>query len=146
MDVACQCGTVSFRTAVEKPLAIYFCHCTQCQKQSSSAFGISATVPADAIPLADASFRDKLDIFSRPTKTGGTMKCYFCRVCGSRVFHRRTNEDGVESPTLNIKGGLIEDLDTSNAWHIWTQEAVVPVPEGAVRWEQSPPPNPPRQK
>lgn len=142
MDVECQCGTVAFRTATHKPSAVYFCHCTECQKQSSSAFGISATFPADALPLDDLAFRDKLQTYTRPTKSGGTLDCYFCKICGARIFHRRRSPDGVPGPTLNIKGGLIKDLDLAGATHIWTQEAVVPIPGHVVSWPQSPPSSP----
>lgn len=140
MNVECQCGAISFRTTTPAPLAVYFCHCTQCQKQSSSAFGISATFPAGALPLA--ALADKLQVFTRPTKAGRTLDCYFCRVCGSRVYHRGRDADGVEGPTLNVKGGLVEGLDTEGAVHIWTRHAVVAVPEGSVRWDESPPPSP----
>ena len=140
MNVECQCGAVSFRTTTPAPLAVYFCHCTQCQKQSSSAFGISATFPAGALPLA--ALADKLRVFTRPTKSGRTLDCYFCRVCGSRVYHRGRDADGVEGPTLNVKGGLVEGLDTEGAVHIWTRHAVVAVPEGSVRGDESPPPSP----
>ena len=31
-----------------KPLALYVCHCRECQKQSASAFSLSLMVPAPA--------------------------------------------------------------------------------------------------
>ncbi|KAH6677833.1 Mss4-like protein [Plectosphaerella plurivora] len=141
MDVECQCGSVAFRTTTT-PSAVYFCHCTECQKQSSSAFGISATFPVNALPLDDPAFSDKLHTYTRSTKSGGTLDCFFCKVCGARVYHRRRGSDGVQGPTLNIKGGLIKDLDLTGAKHIWTKEAVVPIPKDAVSWPQSPPTSP----
>jgi len=36
----CQCGTIRYRLTAE-PLMLYICHCSDCQKQSASAFGMS---------------------------------------------------------------------------------------------------------
>lgn len=60
------------------------------------------------------------------------MKCYFCKVCGTRLVHDR----GVG--TISVKGGILEGLDWSQAKHIWTKRAVVPIPEGVEQWEAEP--------
>lgn len=39
---------------------------------------------------------------------------------------------------VNIKGGCIEGLDVKDAIHIWCSRAIVPIPEGAVKWEKEP--------
>ena len=39
----CQCGTIRYKIRGE-PWAIYACHCTECQRQSTSAFGLSMPV------------------------------------------------------------------------------------------------------
>lgn len=65
------------------------------------------------------------------------MRCYFCNVCGSRLVHAR---DGVGS--VSVKGGCLTKLDPQmikRAVHIWTREALVEIPEGAVRFEGEPP-------
>ena len=36
----CQCGKIRYRLIAE-PLMLYICHCSDCQKQSASAFGMS---------------------------------------------------------------------------------------------------------
>ena len=46
----CQCGALRYESAGE-PIALYVCHCRECQKQSASAFGISVIVPVDAFDL-----------------------------------------------------------------------------------------------
>lgn len=65
------------------------------------------------------------------------MDCYFCNTCGVRVFHRIRDEDGTERSTVSVKGGCIEGLDWSSGKHIFTRSAVVPIPEGAERWQAS---------
>jgi len=36
----CQCGKIRYRLTAE-PQMLYICHCSDCQKQSASAFGMS---------------------------------------------------------------------------------------------------------
>ncbi|EJT73907.1 hypothetical protein GGTG_07761 [Gaeumannomyces tritici R3-111a-1] len=36
MDASCQCGAVAFKTPLPEPLALYICHCTSCQRQTST--------------------------------------------------------------------------------------------------------------
>ncbi|TEA12218.1 hypothetical protein C8034_v006254 [Colletotrichum sidae] len=142
MDVKCQCTTVAFKTPTPEPLDVYFCHCSECRKQSASAFGTSAIFPAEGLfPLSD-DLREKLQVWTRPTKTGGQMDCYFCRNCGSRVFHRARKNDGTLKPTISIKGGMIVGLKIRNPKHIWTESAVMTIPEGEDAWPQSPPETP----
>jgi len=138
MEVRCQCGAVSFHTPTAAPLSIYHCHCTECQKQSSSAFGTSAIYPATGLfPLAP-ELREKLGCWTRPSKEGRTMDCYFCKACGVRMFHRIREADGTERETVSIKGGAVQGLSFEGAKHIYVESAVVPIPEGAERWETTP--------
>ena len=36
----CQCGQIRYEVSGE-PIVLYRCHCTECQRQSGSAFGMS---------------------------------------------------------------------------------------------------------
>ncbi|KAI0973713.1 Mss4-like protein [Xylaria arbuscula] len=114
LTVRCQCGHVVFPTPTATPLKVFFCHCTECQKQSSSAFGTSAIFPAAGLfPLA-AELESKIKKYTRDADKGDKMDCYFCTECGSRLFHRVVGKDGVPSPHVSIKGGCIEGLDWSD--------------------------------
>jgi len=129
MEVTCQCGHINFKTSLPAPLALYICHCLECRLQSSSAFGASAIFPRPDLPT---SMFSQLGTFTRPAKAG-LMTCYFCKGCGSRIWHER---EGVEM--ASIKGGLVKGLDWDTAVHLWTKRAVVPIPEGVVSWEEEP--------
>ena len=143
LQVACQCGNARFTTPFGKPLDLYHCHCLECQKQSASAYGTSAIYPADFLMPLHPDLQEQLAVYTRPAKAGNTMHCYFCKTCGSRMFHSVANPDGTPSKsTVSIKGGVIEGLDWSDAKHIWTKRAVVPVPEEAQQWRESPEPTP----
>src|SRR5262245_16287856 len=45
MNGSCACGAVTFVTPTPTPMSVYHCHCIDCRKQSSSAFGTSAIFP-----------------------------------------------------------------------------------------------------
>ncbi|KAK8057137.1 Mss4-like protein [Apiospora saccharicola] len=120
LTVRCQCGHVSFPTPSAQRIALFHCHCTECQKQSGSAFGTSAIYPAAGLFPLSPELEAKLGCYVRPTDQGGTMRCWFCRECGSRMLHRI-------------------GLDWSGGKHIYTRSAVVELPEGAERYETLPP-------
>jgi len=46
----CVCGATRYRLTAE-PLTLYACHCTDCQKRSGSAFGLSMWVHRGALEL-----------------------------------------------------------------------------------------------
>jgi hypothetical protein len=138
MEVTCECKNVHFTTPTPSPLKVYHCHCIECRKQSASAYGTSAIFPAAGLfPLA-ADLASKLRLWTRPTDSGGSMDCYFCKECGVRVLHRIRDKDGTERDTVSIKGGLVTGLDWTGAAHIYTRSAVVDVPKGVETWEAAP--------
>lgn len=67
--------------------------------------------------------------------------CYFCKKCGVRVMNRTRDQEGHERGTLAIKGGLVEGMDWSDAFHIFTRSAVAPslIPKDAQQYEGLPP-------
>ncbi|KAK0731327.1 glutathione-dependent formaldehyde-activating enzyme [Lasiosphaeris hirsuta] len=121
MEARCQCGSVTFKTPLEKPLALYICHCFECRRQTSSAFGTSAIFPKFDLPSADL-----LSCYTRPTPSGHTLYCYFCKQCGTRLIHTTPNKN-----VVSVKGGCLSGLDWKTAIHIWTRSAMVPIPEGS---------------
>ncbi|RSL96416.1 hypothetical protein CDV31_013484 [Fusarium ambrosium] len=131
MNVSCQCGAIQMKASRPEPIDVYCCHCLECQKQSASAFGTSAIFPADGMwPLPD-EVRSRLGLWTRPTDSGNTLECYFCKTCGVRIIHRSILPDGNPKPTLSIKGGLVEGLKWDAPKHIFTRTARVPFPEGS---------------
>ncbi|KAL2256529.1 hypothetical protein VTK26DRAFT_1531 [Humicola hyalothermophila] len=126
MDARCQCGSVTFKTPTPKPLALYICHCHDCQRQSSSAFSTSAIFPRFTLPDAEL-----LSCYRRQTSLGQTMYCYFCKQCGTRLIHTTPGRNVVA-----VKGGCLEGLDWSKAIHLWTKSAMVPIPEGSEAYSE----------
>ena len=46
----CQCGNIRY-TLKNEPLRLYACHCTACQQQSGSAFGMSTVMDKESVEL-----------------------------------------------------------------------------------------------
>jgi hypothetical protein len=128
----CQCGAVRYEI-VGVPTALYVCHCRECRKQSSSAFGISVIVRRADFRLN----RGRVRTWSRPTDSGRTLDCAYCPDCGSRLWHQAAGE----GETLSVKGGsLDEPVDLRKAVHVWTSRKLpgVIIPEDAVQFAQEP--------
>lgn len=127
----CQCGAVRYRIKAER-LTSYACHCRECQKQSASAFGIS-------VPVFEANIeiRGITNSWRRPTDSGSHTRCFFCPICGSRLYHAGENRPGL----VTIKGGSLDDAKhLAPVAHIWTaskQDWVV-LPEDVPQWEYQP--------
>ena len=111
MRGGCQCGDVRYEVRGE-PVDFYVCHCRECQKQSSSAFGISVLVKAADLSLLSGCPH----VWTRPATIGGSVDCAFCPRCGSRVWHGNPERDDI----VSIKGGSLDlPPNLADAKHIW---------------------------
>jgi hypothetical protein len=111
----CQCGKVRYEIRAE-PLTLYLCHCKECQKQSSSAFGMSLTVPRDAVAIVQG----QLKAWTRKADSGREVICWFCGDCGTRILHDRS----YNRETINIKAGTLDDTRWLRpVGNLWTSSA-----------------------
>lgn len=129
--ISCQCGTISFPASRAEPLSKFVCHCTECQKQSASAFGTAAIFPSEGIFPFPKELQPHIGMWARLVDSGNTVECYFCKVCGVRILHRVIFKDGTPRPSLSVRGGCVEGFNLIGAKHIYTRSALVPVPEGS---------------
>lgn len=128
----CQCGAVRYEIS-GRVLETYVCHCRECRKQSSSAFGISVIVRSADVRLLQGELRR----WSRAADSGRTVDCFFCPHCGSRVWHG----DKDRSATVSVKGGSLDlPVDLRRAVHIWTSRRLpgVIVPDDARQFPMEP--------
>jgi hypothetical protein len=128
----CQCGALRYEIRAE-PLSVYVCHCTECQRQSGSGFGMSVLVPRQAFVFTAGHPRR----YSRTADSGRIIDGDFCEVCGVRPVHYpRANEK-----VAILKPGTLDDT----SWivpvgHIWTKSAQpwIPIPKDCVIHEGHP--------
>jgi len=129
----CQCGEVRYEIS-GPPRTVYACHCTECQRQSGSAFAMAAVIPQENFRVTKGTPA----MFSRQTSQTKTMECWFCRDCGTRIYHV---PGAAAYSNRNIKPGTLDDTTWLRPTiHFWTRSAQkwVNIPEDAVRYETQP--------
>ena len=101
----CRCGRVRVRIT-KPPLITAACHCTGCQRMSSSAYSLTAAIPADGFEVSQGE-----------TVVGGLhgeeVKHHFCAWCMTWVFTRPTAVDWF----VNLRPTLLEDFELVRAFH-----------------------------
>lgn len=129
MDGSCACGKIRFRLKA-KPMFVHCCHCTDCQRQSGSAFALNAIIENDNIER----LTDEPTPFSVPTTSGRPHDIYRCAHCHTAVwsdYGRRPNYRFVRIGTLENAAFVQPDV------HIFTRskQAWVRLPDGARAYE-----------
>lgn len=127
----CQCGAVRYFIHTT-PVVLYICHCTECQKQASSAFGQSLRIQTDSL-TATGDMAERI----REMPGGRNVRGQFCPNCGTRLFHRRT----AYAELMNVKAGTLDDTSWLRpAGHIWTRskQAWVQIGDGELSYETQP--------
>ena len=111
----CQCGAVRYELTGET-LAAIICHCSECQKQTSSAFGMT-------LPVAKRDFRlisGALKEWRRMADSGRALTCHFCADCGSRVYH----SSSLGPDYWHLKPGTLDDTSwLAPVAQVWTDSA-----------------------
>ena len=110
IEGGCRCGQVRF-TASRAPLITMACHCRGCQQMTSSAFSLSAAIPANAFDV----------ILGEPVIGGlhGAARHYMCPHCMSWLF---TRPDGIDF-FVNVRAVLFDKAEWSDPFvETWTSE------------------------
>jgi hypothetical protein len=96
----CPCEALRFAVSA-MPFLIFACHCTQCQRQSGSAFGLSMPVRRDSFALTRGTPRPW-----RHTGASGFESTYwFCADCGGRIFGERADRPNI----VTVRAGTLDD-------------------------------------
>lgn len=92
------------------------CHCTECQKQTASAFGMTLPVlRRDLEPLSG-----DLKEWRRKADSGRELACFFCPHCGTRLYH--SSSMGPEC--WHLKPGSLDDTSwLAPVAQVWTKSA-----------------------
>ena len=126
----CQCGAVRYKIA-GRPVVFYLCHCTECQRHTSSAFGESLRIRRE-----DLVVEGDMAGFTRMSESGRRLDGYFCPACGVRIVHGTAG-----SELVNIKAGTLDDTSwLAPAGHIWTasKQKFVAIGEDELAFERQP--------
>jgi hypothetical protein len=129
----CLCGSVSYTVDAE-PLAQAICHCSDCQRQTSSPFSAVVVVPLQALSVEGETLAKFVTIDG---DRGQETTRHFCSGCGSPLYSLSP-----ASPDFAfLKAGSLDD----GSWieptiEVWTSSAQPWAPrfEGSTRFERSP--------
>lgn len=133
IEGSCQCGQVTY-TLHKPPKMVQACHCTECQKLSTSPFSVTAIIETDAI-----EFRGELKEWSRIADSGNWNVAKFCPDCGNRIYHYNPADMAtVKLKLIPVK--LDDDTIFEPQRHVWVQEkkSWYPLPEGVKLYDTQP--------
>ena len=128
----CQCGNVRYQVTGE-PRQVVACHCTDCQRQSGSAFGMTMVVDEAVFRIT----RGEPAIYRSVSSSGRAKIGAFCADCGTRVYHQPEWRKG----TISVKPGTLDDTKwLQPQLHLWTRskQPWVIIPEGVESHERQP--------
>ena len=109
----CQCGFVRYELT-GKPLPIVICHCKECQKQTSSAFGMTLPAFRRDFKLLSGTLKE----WRRLADSGREVVCYFCPDCGTRLYH----SSSLGPDYLHLKPGTLDDTSwLEPVAQVWTK-------------------------
>ena len=129
LDGGCSCGQVRYRLTRE-PMFVHCCHCTECQRQSGSAFAINALIETAAVELAAGQ---PVEV-NLPTESGAPHPAIRCGACGITLWSHyggRRVVSFVRVGTLDKAHQVAPDV------HIFTRSKVpwVRLPDGALAFD-----------
>ena len=127
---SCFCGFVRYRLETP-PMFVHCCHCTDCQKQTGSAFAINALIEKGRITL----LAGEPEPVTMKTDSGHPHDIYRCPDCLSALwsdYGRRRVMAFLRVATLDEPSALPPDV------HIYTRSKLdwVVLPEGARAFEE----------
>ena len=128
----CLCGDIRYEVT-GPPQRVFICHCTDCQQQSGSAFGMSLVVNEEDFHLTQG----KPKTITSKSAAGRDKLGAFCPQCGTRIFHKTDTRKG----KVSLKPGTLDDTQVLKPdIHIWTvsKQPWVTIPEDMEAHEKSP--------
>ncbi len=99
VDGGCLCGHVSYEAEVDSAM-VAICHCTDCQTNSATAYGV-------VVGVVDEQFRllgGTLKTYEKTADSGTVRALAFCPECGTRI-HATTVGEG--SPFFGLRLGTV---------------------------------------
>ena len=100
MTGGCPCGGIRYEIA-SFPLLVYTCNCTDCQRQSGSAFAMNMPVAAKDFRILQGQPKP----WRRLSPTGVEITSWFCGDCSGRIHGERAGR-----PEITIvRAGTLDD-------------------------------------
>jgi hypothetical protein len=127
----CRCGALRYEIT-QAPHLTYTCHCTDCQRMTSSAFSMAVVVADEAFRLTKGEPRP----LQRATDSGRIATLWFCPECASWICRAPRT-----SSTIRVRAGTLDDTSWLRPTvHFWTRskQPWIVLPEGGRSFETQP--------
>jgi hypothetical protein len=129
LEGRCTCGEVRYRLT-RAPMFVHCCHCTDCQRETGSAFVINALVEAARVETLQGA----PGLIPTPTNSGTPQlicRCPSCHVALWSHYGGRTAVCFVRAGTLERASAITPDV------HIFVRSKLpwVRLPEGAPAYD-----------
>jgi len=125
VEGGCQCGAVRYRLKAA-PIAVYVCHCKDCQRSSGAAFSMTMMMNAGDVELMSGNLAG----FDKAADSGRTVRMLGCSQCGTKIW----NEPLAAPQWVNVKPGTLDDSRWARpVGNIWTDRAL---PWIEIDWSQ----------
>jgi hypothetical protein len=112
----CLCGSVSYRAEAE-PVVQAVCHCTDCQRQSGTAFSVVVGVPRAALTIQGSTLAS---FITTGEQHATETQRQFCSACGSPIV---SFAEGMPDVAF-LKAGTLDDASwLEPAVEVWTRSA-----------------------
>jgi hypothetical protein len=112
VEGGCQCRAVRYRITAA-PLAVYNCHCKDCQRSSGSTHTMSMPMRREHVEHLSGA----LTVYDKAADSGRTVRMLGCAECGTKVW----NEPLASPALLIVKPGTLDDMSWAvPIGNIWT--------------------------
>jgi hypothetical protein len=118
----CTCEAVRYEVNA-MPLIVYACHCTECQRWTGSAFGLSMPVMASSFRLTSGEPKAYRRVGNRGVKSTD----WFCGHCGGRAYGQHASRPDV----ITVRAGTLDDTS-------WVRPGAHVFLQSAQAWERVP--------
>ena len=120
----CHCGAIAYQAEVD-PSQVRICHCTDCQRMTSSAFSMAVVVANQAFRLTGVEPR----LIPRTADSGFVRNRWVCPECGSWICGDPMQGSVVRA----VRAGTLDDTSwVRPTVHLWTRskQPWIALPEG----------------
>ncbi len=116
VDGSCFCGHITYGADVD-PNMVGICHCTDCQTNSGTAYGVFVAVVGDSFELQSGELKS----YEKIADSGAVRSLNFCPECGTRIYATTVGE-GLELFSLRV--GTVRQRDQLQpSVQIWCRSA-----------------------
>ena len=102
----CFCSEIRYEAEIDDDMVI-ICHCTDCQINSGTAYGVVVGVINNQFNLV----KGELSFFNKIADSGAKRDLAFCSNCGTRIFARPADDSkgpfGIRLGTVDQRANLI---------------------------------------